>query len=198
MSDERGAARSGGGLHTRGARVLGRDRFRVRTGQVFRRGAVHGLVAGAAGVLVMTAAEKLEQAVTGRPNSHVPGRTLGRVPGAVRYRPGANLLMHLGQGVLLGALRGVMADSGLRGPWASSMFAVVRLTNDQTLENATGVGAPPWTWPRGELLVDLVHKTVYAFVTGFVADRLAAREGPGPGGRHARLRGDRRPHVGPV
>lgn len=40
------------------------------------------------------------------------------------------------------------------------MFAVVRLSNDPILENATGVGAPPQTWPRQELLVDLLHKTV--------------------------------------
>lgn len=45
---------------------------------------------------------------------------------------------------------------------------------DQTLENVTGRGAPPWTWPRRELVVDVLHKAVYAFVTGAVADALAA------------------------
>jgi hypothetical protein len=78
------------------------------------------------------------------------------------------------------------------------MFAVVRLTNDQILENATGVGAPPPTWPRRELAVDLLHKTVYAFATGAVADALAARAGPGPGQRHAALRPSREPDVGPL
>ena len=66
-----------------------------------------------------------------------------------------------------------MAEGGLRGPWASAMFTVVRLTADQTQENITGVGAPPWTWPRRELLIDLFHKGIYGFVTGLVADRLA-------------------------
>ena len=84
--------------------------------------------------------------------------------------------MHWGQGIALGALRGVMAEGGLRGPWASAMFTVVRLTADQTQENITGVGAPPWTWPRGELLIDLLHKGVYGFATGVVADRLARPE----------------------
>ena len=78
------------------------------------------------------------------------------------------------------------------------MFAVVRLTNDQVLEDATGVGAPPWTWPRDELAVDLLHKTVYAFATGLVADRLATRVGPGPGQRHAELLAGRHRNVGPV
>jgi hypothetical protein len=95
-------------------------------------------------------------------------------------------------------LRAVMADVGLRGPWASAMFAVVRLTNDQILENATGVGAPPQTWPRPELAVDLVHKAVYAFATGAVADALAAAGGPGPGQRHAAVRPGREPDVGPL
>jgi hypothetical protein len=92
----------------------------------------------------------------------------------------------------------VMADSGLRGGWSSAMFTVARLINDQTLENATGTGAPPWTWPRKELLVDLAHKSVYAFATGVVADWLAARQGVGPGERHARRYPGRREHVGPV
>jgi hypothetical protein len=54
------------------------------------------------------------------------------------------------------------------------MFMNVRLLNDQTLENATGVGAPPWTWPVDEQVVDLLHKAIYAFATGATADRLIA------------------------
>jgi hypothetical protein len=77
----------------------------------------------------------------------------------------------------VGALRGVMAEGGRRGPWASAMFAVVRLTADQSQENITGVGVPPWTWPCGELVIDLLHKGIYGFTTGVVADRLAR---PGP------------------
>jgi hypothetical protein len=63
------------------------------------------------------------------------------------------------------------------------MFTVVRLTADQTQENITGVGAPPWTWPRDELVIDLLHKSVYGFVTGVVADRLV---GPVPVWNQAR------------
>jgi hypothetical protein len=142
------------------------------------------MAAGLAGVAVMTAAEKLEQALTRRPDSQVPGRVLGRV---LRLggtdRPGLQRrmwAMHVGMAVGVGAVRGVMAFAGLRGPWASSMFTVVRLTADQVVENWTGVGAPPWTWPRDELAVDLAGKAVYAFVTGAVADRLAAAAGVSP------------------
>jgi hypothetical protein len=162
-----------------------------------------GVVAGIAGVAAMTAAENLEQAVTGRPDSLVPGRAAERLLGldpaperGVRRRMWA---MHIGMAAGVGALRGMMAFAGLRGPWASAMFTVVRLTADQTIENWTGVGAPPWTWPRDELLVDVAGKAVYAFVTGAVVDRLAAAAGASPGQRHAELAGGRRLHdVGPV
>lgn len=78
------------------------------------------------------------------------------------------------------------------------LFTVLRLTSDQILENATGVGAPPQTWPRSELVVDVLHKVVYAYATGVVADALAAREGLGPGQRHAAVRRGRHADVGPV
>jgi hypothetical protein len=59
------------------------------------------------------------------------------------------------------------------------------------------VGVPPQTWPRSELGVDVVHKTVYGFTTGLVADALAARDGVGPGQQHATLRAGRRTDIGP-
>lgn len=137
---------------------------------------LRGAMAGAAGVAVMTLVEKLEQQVTGRPNSYVPAHTLERLLGleerADRDRWALNHAMHWGTGIAVGVLRGVMAQAGLRGPRASAMHTVVRLTTDQTLENATGVGAPPWTWPRHERWIDAAHKAVYSLATGVVADRL--------------------------
>jgi hypothetical protein len=161
-----------------------------------------GLIAGMAGTVVMTLGEKVEQRLTGRPGSYVPARVLERLTGIdERNGQGAdrvNWAMHYGQGALLGVLRSVMAHAGLRGPWASAKFTVVRLTSDQILENATGVGAPPESWPRLELGVDVLHKCVYAFATGVVADVLASRSGPGAGQRHAAMRPGRRTDVGPL
>ena len=141
------------------------------------RAALRGALAGIAGVAVMTAVEKAEQSVTGRPSSYVPARTLTalstgrRLPGSARP-PARNHLMHWGTGAAVGALRGVWAASGLRGWRASAWHTSVRLATDQTLENTTGVGAPPWTWSRLDQVVDVGHKAVYSFVTGAVADRL--------------------------
>ena len=135
--------------------------------------AIKGALAGLAGAAVMTAGEKLEQRLTRRPNSYVPGRTLANLLGLSRPnedRFARNMTMHYAAGAMLGTVRGVMAAANLRGPLASLMHAPVRLSTDQVLENLTGVGAPPWTWPRDELLIDVVHKGVYSFATGAIAD----------------------------
>jgi hypothetical protein len=144
---------------------------------VLGRAAVQGALAGLAGVAVMTAAEKAEQAVTHRPDSYVPARTLTalttgrRLPGRARP-PVRNHLMHWGTGAALGALRGIWSASGLRGWRASAWHTTLRLATDQTLENATGVGSPPWTWSHRDQVVDVGAKAVYSFATGLVADRL--------------------------
>jgi len=123
----------------------------------------------------MTAGEKVEQALTRRPSSFVAARALltllGRQPSDADRPAGWNHAMHWGTGALLGALRGVWSATGLRGPLASTWHTAVRLAFDQTVENATGVGAPPMSWPRSEKGVDVLHKTVYSLVTGAVSDR---------------------------
>ncbi len=137
---------------------------------------IRGLAAGVAGVAAMTAAEKVEQMFTHRPNSYVPAHTLARLlrlpDNPDEKNVAMNWAMHWGQGILLGIVRGLMAERGVRGPVGSFLFMNLRLLNDQTLENSTGVGAPPWRWPVDEQVIDLLHKAIYAFVTGIVADRL--------------------------
>ncbi len=141
---------------------------------------IKGLSAGLAGVAAMTLTEKLEQLLTKRPNSYVPAHTLERLL-RLPHKPDSerlllNWCMHWSQGILMGVARGWMAERGLRGPMGSFLHMNLRLLNDQTLENATGVGSPPWTWPVDEQAIDLLHKATYAYVTGIVADRLI--EGP--------------------
>jgi hypothetical protein len=158
----------------------------------YRRAAALGLLSGLGGAGVMTVAEKLEQAVTGRPNSYMPAHTLGHLLGlrdADRDSWPRNMAMHYGQAALIGSLRGVWAAANLRGPRAALMFWPIRLSTDQTLENATGTGAPPWTWPRDELVVDLLHKGVFALATGAIADALIP---PAPGSSARRRYGRRR------
>src|SRR3954468_3986000 len=141
------------------------------------RAALRGGLAGLAGTAAMTLAEQVEQRFTSRPDSYVPARTLTalttgrRLPESARP-PVRNHLMHWGAGAAVGALRGIWSAAGLRGGRASAWHTAVRLAVDQTLENVTGVGAPPWTWSRQDQLVDVAHKAVYSLATGVLADRL--------------------------
>jgi hypothetical protein len=139
---------------------------------------------------VMTVGEKLEQAVTGRADSHVPRKTLQALRGdrlvevfplSRRKRFVLNHAMHWGQAIALGPVRAALSRQGHRGVLPSLAFGLLRFGTDQTLENATGVGSPPPSWPRDELVMDVTHKLVYAFATGVVTDRLLA-----PARRNAR------------
>jgi hypothetical protein len=123
----------------------------------------------------MAAASKAEQLVTKRPDSYVPAHTLARLLGLSdpdSDRWARNVAMHYASGALGGAIRGVMSAANLRGPFASLMHTNLRLSFDQTLENLSGAGAPPWTWPRDELAIDVSHKALYSLVTGAVSDAL--------------------------
>ncbi|KAL2756589.1 hypothetical protein ACRALDRAFT_1069378 [Sodiomyces alcalophilus JCM 7366] len=123
----------------------------------------------------MTLAEKAEQLVTGRANSFVPARTLERLLFVQASTPTQlfllNMAMHYGQGAVAGGIRAIMTWNGIRGPFADFIFIGVRLLIDQTLENLTGVGALPWTWPVGEQIIDILHKTVFAVTTGYFVDK---------------------------
>jgi hypothetical protein len=138
--------------------------------------AARGAAAGLVGVAVMTVAEKAEQSVTHRPNSYVPGRTLLTMMGGHPPNDAKPMLwnhaMHWGTGATLGALRGVWAAVGLRGPRAHLAHTVVRLSFDQTVENASGCGAPPHIWPQREQAWDIAHKAIYSLTTGLLAERL--------------------------
>lgn len=144
--------------------------------RVLLRAAGRGAAAGLAGAAAMTATEKVEQMVTRRPNSYVPARALltllGRSPDDGEKPLVWNHLMHFGTAASLGALRGVWAATGIRGASANAWHTVIRLGVDQTIENTTGVGAPPADWPRGELAVDVGHKAVFSTITGALADRM--------------------------
>ncbi len=143
----------------------------------FLKGAAAGALGGLAGAAAMAATAKLEQGFTRRPSSYVPAHTLAHLlgrPSPDSDRFARNMAMHYGTGALLGALRGVWAAVGLRGPRAHLAHTATRLSFDQTVENATGVGAPPRTWPVQEQAVDIAHKAVYSIATCLVAERLVA------------------------
>ena len=152
------------------------------TWTVMGRGAGKGMLAGIAGTAAMLVSEKVEERITGRPDSYIPAHTLERFLGLPtkpdRERTWMNQAAHWALGIVPAALRGIMAEGGMRGPLASTMFFATRLTTDETLENVAGTGKPPWSWPAKVLAPGMLHKAVYAFTTGVVADALATTPPP--------------------
>jgi len=125
----------------------------------------------------MTGSNKLEQLFTHRPSSYVPGRTMGNHFSVspdfyAKHSDLLNHLHHFGMGMLAGPVRSIMSFYGIIGPVAVFMHTGIRLLMDQVVENSAGVSALPWTWPINEQVIDLLHKGVYAAVTGYLCDRM--------------------------
>ncbi|BFZ60160.1 hypothetical protein YB2330_001182 [Saitoella coloradoensis] len=135
---------------------------------------LYGAAAGVVGVTVLTVTNKIEQFFSGRPDSYVPAHTLERLLG-LPDRPDSerwafNQIEHYVQGAVPAMFRALMSLYGITGPLANFSFSLLRQGFDQVLENWTGVGAPPWTWPVYEQWIDLFHKTCYAFTVGYLTD----------------------------
>jgi hypothetical protein len=115
----------------------------------------------------------------------VSGRASSTVPGQVgaHLLPGADPAsssdvarlggpVHWGHGVAMGALRGILDVAGLKGPAASAAHLALVWGGDAVLYRALGIADVPWRWGADELGADLLHKGVYAVVTGAVYDAL--------------------------
>ncbi len=142
------------------------------------RAAARGMIAGAVGTAAMTLTERLEMAISGRAPSTVPGQVgahllPGADPGTVSDVARLNGPVHWAHGISMGALRGALDGMGLRGPAASAAHFALLWTGDVALYRALGIAEVPWRWSGDELATDVLHKGVYAAVTGAVYDALA-------------------------
>ena len=134
-----------------------------------------GMVAGAVGTIAMTLSERLEMAVTGRKASQVPGEVAAHLVPGMDPRVDAdvqrlNAPMHWAHGISMGAVRGLLDAAGMRGPAASAAHFALLWIGDAALYQVLGVADVPWRWDGDELATDVLHKGVYAAVTGVVYD----------------------------
>ncbi len=139
------------------------------------RAAVLGMVAGAVGAVAMTITQRAEMSLSGRAPSTVPGQVGAHLlPGADPAAPGdvsrLNGPVHWGHGIAMGALRGVLDVAGLHGPAATAAHFALVWGGDAALYRTLGIADVPWRWSPDELGADLLHKGVYAAVTGAVYD----------------------------
>lgn len=138
-----------------------------------------GLAAGAVGTVAMTVSERLEMAVSGREGSQVPGRVgahllPGKDPQSASDVAQLNNAVHWAHGITMGALRGALDIAGVRGPQASLAHFALLWGGDAALYRALGIAEVPWRWTPDELATDMLHKGVYAAVTGAVYDALSS------------------------
>lgn len=139
-----------------------------------------GMLAGLIGTIAMTASERLEMALSGRQASQVPGQVgahllPGKDPTSSSEVDRLNRPVHWVHGISLGALRVALDAAGLRGPRASAAHFALLWGGDAALYRALGITDLPWRWDADELAVDVLHKGVYAAVTGAVYDALSSR-----------------------
>ena len=139
-----------------------------------------GMVAGAVGTVAMTLSERLEMAVSGREASNVPGKVgahllSGKDPDSSTDVARLNSPVHWAHGISMGALRGALDVAGTRGREASVVHFALLWGSDAALYRTLGIADAPWHWEADELAADLMHKGVYAAVTGAVYDTLASR-----------------------
>jgi hypothetical protein len=142
--------------------------------------AARGMLAGAVGTAAMTVSERLEMSLTGREASTVPGQVgahllPGSDPASRTDVARLNGPVHWVHGITMGALRGVLDVAGLQGPRASAAHFALLWGGDAALYRVLGIADLPWRWSTDELASDLLHKGVYAAVTGAVYDALDSR-----------------------
>jgi hypothetical protein len=138
---------------------------------------LRGMVAGAVGTAAMTLSETLEMRLTGRKGSNVPGQVgahllPGSDPDSAADVERLNAATHWTHGIGMGALRGALDLAGVRGPQATAAHFALLWGGDAALYNALGIAEVPWRWETSELATDMLHKGVYAAVTGAVYDAL--------------------------
>lgn len=140
--------------------------------------AVRGMVAGVAGTIAMTLSERLEMTLSGRAPSQVPGQVgahllPGSDPNSASDVQRLNNPVHWAHGVAMGTLRAALDTAGLQGPAASAAHFALVWGGDAALYRALGIADVPWRWGADELASDVLHKGVYAAVTGTVYDALS-------------------------
>jgi hypothetical protein len=139
-----------------------------------------GMVAGAVGTIAMTLSERLEMTVTGREASQVPGEVgahlvPGKDPGTPSDVERLNGPVHWAHGISKGGLRGLLDVAGIQGSQATAAHFALVWGGDAVLYRALGIADVPWRWSGEELSSDVLHKGVYAAVTGAVYDALTGR-----------------------
>lgn len=137
-----------------------------------------GMAAGLAGTAAMTALQRIEMAIEDREGSSAPAEAVEKVldvqPESAAAEERLSQLTHWAYGTGWGAVRGLLAVAGLRGPAATAVhFAAVWGTALVMLPRL-GLAPPVTEWGGKQIAKDALFHAVYAVATGQAYDRMAA------------------------
>jgi hypothetical protein len=122
-----------------------------------------GVVAGAAATAAMTVSSTAEMKLRGREPSTAPAHVAAKLLGVrPRNEMRFGTIAHLATGIGLGAARGVLGLTGLRGPPAAGAFLAIAWAPDLVAVPAAGAAPPPWRWGVKETAISALHHVVYA------------------------------------
>lgn len=130
-----------------------------------------GLFAGLAGTAVMTVSSTLEANLSGRGPSSTPAdalsAALGVRPEGEAGQQRLNTVAHWGYGTTWGAVRGLIAAVGLRGPVACLVHFGTVWGGEQAVLPSLGVGSPTPAYgaKATATATDVLHHVVYAAAT---------------------------------
>lgn len=144
-----------------------------------------GALAGLAGTAAMTVSSTLEAKIRGRGSSDAPAKAAGALLG-VQPKDEASkarfaTLVHWAYGTAWGTVRGLFDVAGLSGPAAAAAHLGAVWVGEQVVLPATGAASPGWKWGAKEIVIDLVHHTVYAGATSAAYEWFDAPHGRGRG-----------------
>ena len=137
-----------------------------------------GLAAGVIGTAAMTVSSTVEAKLRGRAPSTAPARATAKALGIASFEDGIaqarfNDLSHWGYGTGWGAVRGLLAAAGVRGPRATAAHGAAVWGSAQVTLPALDIAPPAIFWGAEEVAIDAWHHTVYAVATGLAFELLA-------------------------
>jgi hypothetical protein len=137
-----------------------------------------GLVAGFAGTAAMTLSSTVEAKLRGRAPSSAPARATAKMLGIKEFEDARaaarfNDLSHWSYGTSWGALRGLLAASGMTPKAATAVHGAAIYGAAQVTLPALEIAPPAVFWSKREIAIDAFHHAVYAVATGGAYELIA-------------------------
>lgn len=133
-----------------------------------------GMLAGLAGTIAMTIAQRMEMKISGREASSVPARALREImdvePVSESKTIAVSNKVHFLYGIDLGMIRGLIGMAGLRGMKASTLHFATIWCAELLILPALRIAPPMYKQKPETILKDALFHKIYALTTSIVFD----------------------------